>query len=177
MAGTTGVEIRPIRRDEAPVWRALRLEGLINHPEAFGWSAEEFDALSLSELTASIPAPGGDDILFGVYEDGALGGCAGFFRDTSLKGRHKGTLWGVYLRPALRGRGLGVALVDAVIAHAAARVELLKCVVNPENRGAWALYRSRGFATYGVEPRALRVNGRDQDDELMMLVLDRVDGL
>ena len=172
MPGSDPIYIRPIRRDEAPAWRALRLEGLINHPEAFGSSPEEFSVLDMAAVADRIPAPGEDDVLFGVYENGVLDGCAGFYRDTSLKGRHKGTLWGVYLRPALRGRGFGEALVDAVIEHARARVEILKCVVNPESPGARRLYLGRGFKTYGMEPRALRVNGRDQDDELLALILN-----
>jgi GNAT superfamily N-acetyltransferase len=143
----------------------------VGHPEAFGASPEEFEVLDMDAVAARIPAPGGDDVIFGVYENGALDGCAGFYRDASLKGRHKGTLWGVYLRPSLRGRGLGEALVDAVIEHARGRVEILKCVVNPETPGPRRLYLSRGFRPYGMEPRALRVNGRDQDDELLALIL------
>ncbi|HWE98550.1 MAG TPA: GNAT family N-acetyltransferase [Caulobacteraceae bacterium] len=171
MPGSDAIEIRPIRRDEAAAWRALRLEGLVNHPEAFSVSPEEFETLDMAAVAARMPEPGGDNIIFGVYEHGVLDGCAGFFRDTNLKERHKGTLWGVYLRPSLRGRGLGEALIDKVIEHARTRVEILKCVVNPESPGARRLYLGRGFRTYGMEPRALRVNGRDQDDELLALIL------
>jgi ribosomal protein S18 acetylase RimI-like enzyme len=173
MSATETFEIRPITRDEAAAWRALRLEALANHPEAFGMSHEEFEVLDLEAVASRIPAPGGDDILFGVYVEGALGGCAGFFRDTSVKGRHKGTMWGVYLRPALRGRRLAEVLIDAVIDHARERVEIVKCVVNPETPAARALYLGRGFKTYGLEPRALRVGDRDYDDELLALIFER----
>jgi ribosomal protein S18 acetylase RimI-like enzyme len=170
MSAALTIEIRPITRKEAVAWRELRLEALANHPEAFGASLAEFEALDLEAVTARIPAPGGDDVLFGVYANGILGGCAGFYRDTTEKGRHKGTMWGVYLRPALRGRGLAEAMIDTVIAHARARVEILKCVVNPETPAARALYLGRGFRTYGLEPRALRVGARDYDDELLALI-------
>ena len=122
-------------------------------------------------IASRIPAPDGDDVLFGVFVGDELSGCAGFARQKHMKGRHKALMWGVYLRPSLRGRGLGEALVDKVIEHARSRVELVKCVVNPESPGARRLYLGRGFKTYGREPRALRTGGRDQDDELLALIL------
>jgi ribosomal protein S18 acetylase RimI-like enzyme len=162
--------IRPIGRDEAGAWRALRLEALTNHPEAFAASAPEFAALDLQSVAERIPTPNGDDVLFGVYAEGVLCGSVGFFRETGLKLRHRGTMWGVYLRPELRGRGIAEAMIDRVVAHAAERVEILKCVVNPENSAARTLYLGRGFRPYGLEPRALRVGDRDYDDELLALV-------
>jgi ribosomal protein S18 acetylase RimI-like enzyme len=164
-------DIRPVTRAEAPAWRVLRLEALTNHPEAFSASHEEFARLDMDTIAARIPPPGGDDVLFGVFAEGGLCGCAGFAREAGLKTRHKGLMWGVYLRPTLRGRGVGEALLDRLIAHAREHVDVLKCVVNPANRGARALYLSRGFEPYGLEPKALRIDGRDQDDELMVLVL------
>ena len=68
-------------------------------------------------------------------------------------------MWGVYLRPALRGRGVGEALVGAVIAQARAHVELLLSGVNAENLGARALYHRMGCRPYGLEPRSLRWGG------------------
>ena len=163
--------IRPITRQEAAAWRALRLEALTNHPEAFAASAEEFAVQSLETIAARLPAPGGDDVLFGVYADGVLCGSVGFHREVGLKLRHRGMMWGVYLRPSLRGRGIAEAMIDRVIAHAAERVEILRCVVNPETPAARALYIGRGFKPYGLEPRALRVGDRDYDDELLAMVL------
>lgn len=81
-------------------------------------------------------------------------------------------MWGVYLRPALRGRGAGEALVGAVIEHARAYVDLLFAAVTAENLGPKALYHRLGFRTYGVEPRALRWGGRDYDEDLLVLTLD-----
>ena len=170
MAQSAPFEIRPLTRDDAPDWGALRLEALKNHPEAFGSSFEEFSQLDPGEVAARIPSPGGDDVLFGVFADGQLCGCAGFMRQPYLKGRHKGLMWGVYLRPILRGKGVGEALVARVIEQAQSCVEILTCSVNPENLGARALYLRHGFEVYGREPRALRTGGRDHDEELLALI-------
>ena len=174
MAGADAFIIRALTRDDAPAWRVLRLEALTNHPEAFSSSHEEFAALDAEAVAARIPPAGGDDVMFGVFADGLLSGCAGFFRETGLKSRHKGEMVGVYLRPALRGKGVGEALVDRVVEHARGHVEILKCVVNPGNRSARNLYLSRGFEVYGREPRALRTGGQDHDEELLALIFKTV---
>ena len=167
---TEAYTIRPLTRDDTPAWRALRLEALTNHPEAFGGSAEEFGALDVEAVAAGIPIEGGDDVLFGLFVDTALCGSAGFVRDRGLKGRHKGLMWGVYLRADLRGKGVGEALIGRVIEHARRRIEILRCAVNPENLGARALYLRHDFEVYGREPRALRSGGRDHDEELLALI-------
>jgi len=96
MAGE--VDIRPILREEAPAWRALRLEAMRAYPSAFSASPDDWEQLAMAAVANRIPAPGGDDVLFGVYLDGELMGCAGFMREMGAKEQHKGYLWGVYLR-------------------------------------------------------------------------------
>jgi ribosomal protein S18 acetylase RimI-like enzyme len=164
------IVIRPIRREEALVWRGLRLEAMRAYPAAFSSSADDWELLPLGEVTSRIPVPGGDDILFGVYLDGELSGCAGFAREKGAKERHKGLLWGVYLRPTLQGRGLGERLTQMVIDWARPRVDLLLCSVGAENLGAKALYLRLGFTLYGTEPRALRIDGRDYDEDHLVMV-------
>ncbi len=166
----TTFEIRPVRPDEAADWREMRLEALRNHPTAFMDSYEEASARPLSELEARLAQPG-PSVTLGVYVEGALLGTAGFVVESALKTRHKGLMVGVYLRPALRGAGAADALVEAIIAHARQHVEMLKAVVNPANEVARKLYFRHGFRTYGIEPRALRQDGVDHDDELIVLAL------
>jgi ribosomal protein S18 acetylase RimI-like enzyme len=163
--------IRPIGRDEAVVWRELRLEALVNHPTAFSADPEAFRRLTLDEAAQRIPKPEGADVLFGAYLDDTLQGCAGFVVEKGAKERHHGFMWGVYLRPVLRGSGAAEALVRAVIEQARAHVDILNSAVNAENLGAKALYLRLGFSVYGTSPRALRVDGRDYDEDLLVMVL------
>ncbi len=165
-------DIRPVTRAEAAAWRALRLLALKNHPIAFMSSYEEAVKRDLAAFAERIPQAGGDDILFGVYVAGALCGCAGFGREPGEKERHKGFMWGVYLRPDLRGRGIGEALVGRLLDHARGRVSLLRCSVTTQNAEARALYRRMGFVDYGIEPRSLRYEGRDYDEALLAISFD-----
>ena len=67
--------------------------------------------------------------VFGAFAEGRLAGTAGFAIPQREKKRHKGVLWGVYVQEAARGQGIGRALVEAVIGHAAGRVEQLHATV------------------------------------------------
>ncbi len=167
----TGFEIRPVRADEAGAWKAMRLEALRDYPDAFGDSYEEAAARPLGDLEARL-AQAGPGVTLGVYVDGTLQGTAVFSVEVPLKMRHKGLMGAVYLRPVLRGSGAADALVAAIIAHARQHVDMLKAVVNPANEVARKLYFRHGFTTYGIEPRALRLGGVDNDDELIGLELN-----
>jgi ribosomal protein S18 acetylase RimI-like enzyme len=77
----------------------------------------------------------------------------------------------MYVVPALHRRGVGAALLRAVIEHARTRIAVVHLTVLHANTAAKALYRQFGFVPYGIELRALRHQGADHDDELMALDL------
>jgi ribosomal protein S18 acetylase RimI-like enzyme len=88
------------------------------------------------------------------------------------KRAHKGFLWGMYVRASARGSGVAKPLVEAVLAHARERVELVQLSVVKENETAQRLYRSCGFVAYGHEVHALKQNGRYYDEVLMAVALE-----
>jgi ribosomal protein S18 acetylase RimI-like enzyme len=164
----TDLVIRPLTLADAAQWRALRLEALRTYPTAFASAYEE--ALE-QDLSVRIPPPDGPSVLFGAFAGGALSGSAGLHVWPGRKQRHKAELWGMYVAPSLHRRGVGAALVRAVIEHARTRVAVIQLTVLSANGAAKALYSRFGFVAYGVEKRALRHQGVDHDDELMALDL------
>jgi len=144
---------------------------LQNHPTAFKTSYDEEAALPLERFTERYFA-GDRGVVFGAYLGGALCGSARFERERRAKTAHTGALGSVYVRPALRGRGVGEALVQRVIDHARQQVSVLLCSVTSDSAAARRLYRRMGFVAYGLEPRALRYDGVDYDEELLVLMLD-----
>lgn len=163
-----GITIRPLRADDAAQWRTLRLKALRAYPTAFASAYEE--ALE-QDLSAGIPPPDSPSVLFGAFVRDALSGSAGLHVWPGVKQRHKAELWGVYVAPSLHRRGVGAALLRAVIDHARTRVAVVQLTVLQANSAARALYSRFGFVSYGVERRALRHDGVDHDDELMALDL------
>jgi len=100
--------------------------------------------------------------------DGALDGAA-------LARLAVGTLeiQSIAVRPRARGRGLGRALVRALLERArAARAERADLEVRAGNAAAIALYASEGFVPVG---RRRRYYGNGEDALLMSLVLGRSD--
>ena len=66
----------------------------------------------------------------------------------------------VYVHPAARGRGVGAALLDALIASTeAAGIWTIQSGVFPENTASLALHRRAGFRVIGVRERIGRHHG------------------
>jgi len=160
--------IRVLTGADVELYRDLRLEALRDTPMAFASSFEEESQLSLDVFRARLPLDGVSAV-FAAFDGEVAVGMAGFQASDRLKSRHKGVMWGVYVAPAYRGFGLAGRLVDAVITQAKRHVMLLECGVAVENPGARRVYRARGFVPYGVELKALLVEGVYYDEELLVL--------
>ncbi len=72
---------------------------------------------------------------------------------------------------AARGSGVSKRLVEAVIDEARGKVEQLQLTVVSSNVVAIRLYSKLGFVSYGLEARALCVDGQYFDEMLMALPL------
>jgi RimJ/RimL family protein N-acetyltransferase len=166
----TNITIRALGATDVEAYRELRLTALANSPASFGISYEEEARLSMDSLGSHVVSDG-PSVIFGALAGAQLVGVAGFAANQRLKRRHKGTLWGVFLMPEWRGRGLGDRLVGRVIEHATAHVLILQAGVTMTNQRARQVYARLGFVPYGVERQALLIDGTFYDDELLALDL------
>lgn len=160
----SGAALRRLRAPDAQAFRTLRLEALAREPSAFGAALDDEVLHDAPWFAARLEA---GLVLGAEAPDGALLGVVGFRAEAGLKRAHIGHLWGLYVRAEARGRGLGQALVAAVLAQAQGRVAYLRLGVNAANAPARRLYEAAGFRAYGTEPAALRVDGHDHDEVLM----------
>jgi len=169
------IEIRIVDGNDVEAYWHCRLEALERDPSAFSSSAEDHLKLSRDEIRRRLTADPANNFLFGVFVDGKLLGTAGFVRETQPKSRHKGRIWGVYLKAEVRGQGIGRRLLHTLLERAGKveGVEQILISVTTTQTAAVALYRSFGFTSFGVEPNALKVGDRYIDEEYMVLPLTR----
>jgi RimJ/RimL family protein N-acetyltransferase len=163
--------VREVMVEEAGALRALRLEALRDHPEAFGADYEHSAAQPEAEWAEWIAAEqeNNDKRTFVAVAEDEPAGMAGVVRGNWPKTRHGAHIWGVYVRPAWRGRGLGAALVTAAMDWARGQgVEVVRLAVVTTNAAAVRCYARCGFNVYGVEPMALKVEGAMLDELLMV---------
>lgn len=158
------MNVRPLRTTDTGAYRELRAESLLDTPLAF--SASPGDDVMQQRLIE----PTSGWILFGAFDGERLVGAAGFLRESRRKAAHKAHLWGMYVTPSHRQRGIGGMLLEAVVEHArATRVEWLHLGVSTD--AARRLYERAGFVAWGTERDALRHDGLSADEVRMALRL------
>ena len=165
--------IRLLTADDAAAFWILRQEALGSVPEAFGESVAEHEATTVESFGERLRNGGEESFVVGAFDEDGLAGSTGFYRDTRVKRRHKGHIWGMYVAPRLRGQGAGEALLVEALREAG-RCEGLRTIllsVSQSQAAARRLYERLGFRAYGVEPGALRVGDRYLDEEFLALRL------
>ena len=167
------MEIRPLGEKDAARYWNLRLESLQNEPLAFGKAAEEHQATKVETTAIRFRGMCADNFTLGAFEGDKLVGIATFIRETGLKERHKGRIYGVYVTASWRGKGVGNALIAVVLKRAKEdpSLEQILLAVASGQKAAIQLYRKFGFRTYGTEPRALKMASEYVDQEHMLLML------
>jgi ribosomal protein S18 acetylase RimI-like enzyme len=171
--------IRAFVPEEVEVFREIRLAALQANPEAFGSSYETEQAQPVSVARERLQNLHGspDNFVLGAWaEAGEVVGMMGLYRQTSPKEQHKGGVWGVFVRPEWRGRGIAAQLLVELLARARqlAGLEQLQLSVVTTQAAAVHLYQSRGFQTYGLEREALRDGDSYVDEYHMVLFLKEV---
>jgi len=143
--------IRRLEPYEVALHRALRLRALQDAPDSFG---DRFDDISArppaywEELTRSVTAADGHVMFLACSDTAVRGSTYGL-----IDAQHgdTGRVGGMWVEPESRRRGVGVALLDAVIGWARARgLTRLELLAPSHSAAALALYRRAGFRDTGA---------------------------
>ncbi len=164
------MELRRLNPTDASAYRTLRLRAFRDHPEAFTSSFEEANRLPLAASEMRLAAE--HHKFWGAFDGGQLCGMIGLEREARLKSQHKGTVVSMYVPPERTRHGIGLALLDALVQDAReSDIELLVLTVTDGNGSAAKLYERAGFRSFGIEPRAIKVDGRAYAKNHMYLEL------
>jgi ribosomal protein S18 acetylase RimI-like enzyme len=143
---------------QVAAYRELMLEAYEQAADAFTTTAAERRAEPESWWLKRIGAASGSATSFGAWEGANLVGSVAVEYSIKPKTLHSALVLGMYVKPAYRSKGIGRALMAAVIEAARARPEVLvlTLTLTEGNESALRLYRSVGFQVWGVEPTAIR---------------------
>lgn len=167
----TNMEIRLLSSADAAAYKDIRLEGLKANPEAFGSSYEEEKDYPLARTESRLS--GQVSYTFGAFSQGKLIGVVTLFLEDKIKLKHRANIVAMYVTKEMRRGGIGKNLMLTAIRKAAELdgIEQVYLAVNASNEPARKLYQSLGFKTYGIDKRALKINGTYYDEELMVLFI------
>ena len=169
--------IRPLDRSDAADFHALRLGALLESPEAFAATYEEDVLLSSDDIAERIEEVFTEPrkVVLGAFMEGSLIGFIGCYQESMMKVRHKVVIWGTYVHPSARGRGVGEKLLTQLIRHVSLwdHVDVLHLTVVARAKSARALYIRVGFELFGVESDGIRDHEVRDTVEHMALRINR----
>jgi GNAT superfamily N-acetyltransferase len=96
---------------DAAALRHLRLRSVREEPTAFSVSYDEISETPLEAVTEHLQ----EADVFGAWAGDELIGMVGVQRAAGAKVRHRATIGGMYVSRRCAGRGVGRALLDAVL--------------------------------------------------------------
>lgn len=154
------MQVRRLTPAHAAAYRAVMLQAYAEEPGVFTATVPEREHLPLAWWEARVsdqPTP--PQLVFGAFDDSRLVGVAGLRFERFERTRHKALLFGVFVRPEWRGRGIARALVEAVLGQARStpEISIVQLGIIAPNAPAVRLYESCGFRSFATEPYAIKV--------------------
>lgn len=166
-------QIRVLTPNDAAMYQSLRLRALQEHPEAFGASYEDEASLAPDAVAERIKETV-DGFVLGAWQNDNLEGIVGLHRSPRIKLRHRAGVGGMYIAPEARGKGVGKAMMQALVERASTleHLEEIILAVTVGNVAARSIYLAAGFESSHIEKRYLKIDEHYYDIEWMTLQMN-----
>jgi len=159
------MQVRPAERQDTEAVAAIYNHGIAERQATF-----ETRARRSQEVAGWLDE--GRPFLVAAEEDGTVLGFARLSPYSVRKAYAGVGEHGVYVAPDARGRGIGLALLEALAAAAeAAGYHKLTSRVFTTNAASLALHRATGFTEVGIQRRHGRLDGEWKDTVLVERLL------
>ncbi len=170
----TESKIRILTKDDAKVYRELRLQALNNNPEAFISTFEVERKKDLSSFVYELSAAKSEPIwgYYGVFIKEKLVGFCQISPGYAAKKSHLAYFYNLYIDPQYRKQGYARALMKRVLSELRDHdIELLFMTYLSGNGDVRSFYDKFGFQQCGVKPDAIKVNHHYEDELELFLKL------
>jgi len=169
-AQKNAAEIRLFTEQDAQTLWDLRMQALEIDPWSFVDSPEELRSISVEEFAARLRADDAENFIVGAFEQQTAVGMVGCYQEVPMKRRHKAWIWGVFVTPAARGRGIARSLMQAAIERTKmiVGIDMVMLTVAVDQPAPRKLYESLGFRSIGVEPKGIKIGDQTHDEEHMV---------
>lgn len=134
--------VRRISGADWPALRAVRLQALAESPEQFAATLADNEARSDAAWQTLAEGPGPRVLAFSDSEPVAMGGLY-------VPGDEEISVWGMWVAPAWRGRGLGSRILRALLEAAREEHRPVVLHVAEGNDAARRMYEAHGFVSTG----------------------------
>lgn len=175
------MRITPIRLgpNDANRYMVLRKRMLADSPWAFSASPDDDIALDSAFLRSALAQS--DNAIIAIESDvdtTSLVAAAGIYRGKHPKFSHRARLWGIFVHPDHRGRGLGRAVTSAALdlARTWNGVEHIDVGASENSPAALHIYQSLGFIEWGREPESTQHDGQRYDEVFLSLRIEQPAG-
>lgn len=157
--------IRRLVQSDAFVHRALRIEAIVTTPYTFAEEIAQAIARTAADHAQAL-SPAAETSTFGAFDGDVLVGMAAL-TPKRPPFDHIAKLSSVFVKESHRGRGTADRLIATVEQAAAERgVARITLAVAVQNEAARRFYDRIGYVPYGIEPCAMRLEGKFVDEEL-----------
>ncbi len=157
--------IRLLNLNDIDAYQKLRALSLQLNPLSFGTAYEERRSKeNIQEIWAN--AKEENYFIFGYFDENQtsklLIGFMGCVRIPKIKMRHKMEIWGVFVHPDYREKGIGGQLLESCIEKIKRieGVEKINLTVSSPSIGALKLYQKMGFVEFGREENSMIWEGK-----------------